>query len=265
MADSKSDSRVWEFVPPIARLRRAPWHAQVDVSRPQLGLHQLRLDEFAIDGQLAGVVPSGVTAWPAKVVDTYVRGHDLVATYEPTADWPYAPQLYWRAERLDTGQGVVTSVSLLVSVQTNLLDTHPRIEVASSLPADEVLRVAIADGEAAHVEALLGGERTIHPRADVCCVLRRLPGGRLSYAEFMPASDFRRLTVDLQPRPSARPNHTPSGGDCHTRWELFAEFLEKGVIRRVRLQLAVLDRAGDIELAAECCRTMKRRPLPLTT
>jgi hypothetical protein len=254
MPDSTSENSSWDFVYPVARLRDGRWSAQVDVSRPQLGLHQLALDGTPLDGQLLSVVPSDVSPWSPKVADAYVRGNDLVATYEPTADWPYAPQLDWRAEPADDVEGVIASLALLVSIQTSLLDTHPRIDVASCLPADEVLRVAIGDGEDVHVEAFLGGERTIHPRANVCCVLRRLPGGKLSYAELMPASDFRQLAVEYQP-----------DGVCRTRWELFAEFLEKGVIRRARLQLALLDQDHDLELAAASGHGLKRRPLPLTT
>jgi hypothetical protein len=70
----------------------------------------------------------------------------------------------------------------------------------------------------------------------------------------MPASDFQRLTVEFD-----------SDSGCRTRWELFAEFLEKGVIRRARLQTALLDRQHDLEAAAVCCRRFHERPLPLTT
>ena len=265
MPNSTPENSLWEFAQPVARLRDGAWQAQVDVAHPERGLHELRVGRTALDGQLVAVVPGGDTPWQAKLADAYVRGPDVVATYEPTADWPYAPQLYWRAEPADGREGVIASLSLLVSIQTSLLDTHPQVEIASSLPAEEVLRVAIGGGDELHVEAFLGGERTVHPRADVCCVVRRLPGGKLSYAEFMSASDFRQLSVDFQPPPGNHPTPTSAAGECHTRWELFAEFLEKGVIRRARLQLALLDRQDDVNLAATCCRHLKRRPLPLTT
>ena len=47
--------------------------------------------------------------------------------------------------------------------------------------------------------------------------------------------------------------------------ELIAEFMEKGVIRRTRLDSVFLPRERDVELVAECCSQFATRPLPLTT
>ena len=51
---------------------------------------------------------------------------------------------------------------------------------------------------------------------------------------------------------------------CSSKWELFSEFLEKGVIRRARLQ-AMFVPEDDVQLVAECCQSIAERPLPLTT
>ncbi len=48
------------------------------------------------------------------------------------------------------------------------------------------------------------------------------------------------------------------------KWELFADFLEKGVIRRARVYGVLLPREDDIELALECCAAVQQIPLPLT-
>ena len=69
----------------------------------------------------------------------------------------------------------------------------------------------------------------------------------------MPLSDFRQLAV------------VRTGGKIGSRWELFAEFLEKGVIRRARLQSLFVPRENDVQLVAECCQSIEKRPLPLTT
>ena len=255
MPESTRDDRSWGFTYPIGRLCDRRWEAQIDVSRPQLGLHHVRCGSVSLDGPLLTIEPTGVAAWPTQVTDAYVRGRDLVATYAPSNRWPYAPQLYWSvAEPVESDDGVLASLSLLVSIQTNLLDSHPRIAVESRLAAEEVLRLVVDNHDDVLVESLIGGEQTIFPRANVCCLLRRLPGGQFSYAEFLPASDFRQLSVEFAP-----------GGECRTRWELFAEFLEKGVIRRARVQLALLNRDNDVQLATACCRRLENRPLPLTT
>jgi hypothetical protein len=70
----------------------------------------------------------------------------------------------------------------------------------------------------------------------------------------MPASDFQSLRIQ-------------SDDACNSsaRWTLFAEFLEKGVIRRARLHSAFLSRENDLHFAAACCDAIQRDSLPLTT
>jgi hypothetical protein len=97
-------------------------------------------------------------------------------------------------------------------------------------------------------------DTTIQPSAGDCCIIRRLADMPLSYVEIMPASDFRHVVV-----------HHESDGICRVSWELFADFLEKGVIRRSRLHSAFVERANDVELAAACGEAMARSSLPLTT
>jgi hypothetical protein len=48
-------------------------------------------------------------------------------------------------------------------------------------------------------------------------------------------------------------------------WRLFAEFLEKGVIRRARIHGAIVPRDNDVEIAAACCKAIDGLELPLTT
>jgi len=250
----------WKFHSPLGALQCGALQGQVDVARPQLGLHRLSLDLAALNGQICSIErdaesDASAAAWPAKLADAYVRGGDLVATYQATDDWPFAPQVYWRAEMPESMDEVLGSLSLLVSVSTHLLDTHPRISATTQLAADEVLHVAPSDDEDVRTTSLTGRrESVLRPGTDACCLLWRLPGGKISYAEIVPASDFRQLTV----------RHDKNGA-CQARWELFADFLEKGVIRRARLQTAFLPRENDAQLAAACCRHFADRPLPLTT
>jgi hypothetical protein len=168
-------------------------------------------------------------------VEAYVRGEDLVAAYRRTEGLPFDPQIYWRADRAGLPPGVLGSLSLLVSVQTDSLDTHPRLYVSTQLAATELLPVSAAPATAA-------------------CLLWRLSDAEFSYAEAMPTTDFCDLTI---------------AGDKEGKLvacrELFGEFLEKGVIRRAQVLSVFLPRERDEELAAECCRALQRRPLPLTT
>ena len=109
----------------------------------------------------SATVPSATStaAWPAKLADAYVRGDDLVATFQATDDWPFAPQVYWRADTLESIDQVLGSVSLVVSVSTHLLDTHPRICAVTQLAADEVFHVVPTDDDGARTTSLSGRKR----------------------------------------------------------------------------------------------------------
>ncbi|MGD9632450.1 MAG: hypothetical protein AB7G28_03640 [Pirellulales bacterium] len=246
------DADFWLMFRRAAKLSGSTLQARVNLDRPDEGIQAFNATTDRCDFRLLSISPDEHGGWPAKLVDTYTRGGDTVAAYAGTESWPFAPQIYWTAETNQLGGAAVHSLSVVISIQTDRLDTHPQIFVRSSLPADEVLRVSVA-GDELLVDSHADGELHIDPQAVACCQLWRLPGGELTYAEIVPASDFSQLSVERVGRQAA------------SRWKLFAEFLEKGVIRRARLQAMFLPREDDVQLAAECCQAIDRRPLPLTT
>jgi hypothetical protein len=255
MESRSPNHNVWKLDRNTGKLHSGPLSAHVDVSRPDLGLQQLRLNDRDLPGRLLAVerhteTQAQESAWPLPLADAYIRGHDLVATYQSTNDWPYSPQLYWSADPLQSVDPLLGSLSLLISVQTHLLDTWPQISVSSRLACRELLQVNAGTG----AWELLQAERTIRPAATACCLLYRLPDAPVSLVEIMPAGDFRELAI----RPTAH-------GECRAEWRLFADFLEKGVIRRATLQTAFVPRENDIQIALKCCAATERRPLPLTT
>jgi hypothetical protein len=149
-------SEFWTLDGHLAELRVGHLTARVDVSHPELGLQELRLNDWKMTNRLLCVSrePEGGehkardqqcdVTWPLAIADAYVRGCDLVTSYQPSADWPYTPQIYWRADKSGRVDGLVHSLSLLVSVQTHLLDTWPRIAVGSHFSCSETLQVLTA-------------------------------------------------------------------------------------------------------------------------
>jgi hypothetical protein len=238
----------WLFSNPRAELHAGALCGLLDVSRPELGLSRLTIDRQPCSGKLFGVLPHAQSEWEQtaphdelsklpvrQLADAYVRGDDLVAAYKPTEAWPYDTQIYWQATDPASATELLSSMSLLVSLQTHLLDTWPTMCIETRLMADEVQ----------HLE---------RSATNACCILYRLAEVPITYAEIMPTSDMRRVTI-------GRGND----GAYHARWELFAEFLEKGVIRRARMHSIVVPRARDTEIASAACDAMDCRPLPLTT
>ena len=243
--------QLWQLDEHRATCSLGDLSATIDLERPDLGLQPLR-----VDGRLLAVTPDAdQPKWPAQLADAYVRGNDVVATYVGQESWPYAPQIYWTVESNLAGGATLPSLSLVVSIQTDLLDTHPRIFAQSSLVADEVLMVSLVGDDLlvdSHVDSSVAGLQGIDPRERVA-ILWRLAGRKWSYAEVMPTSDFRQLAVIRV-----------ASGAIQSQWELFAEFLEKGVIRRARLQSLWALRENDVQLVAKCCQAIEQRPLPLT-
>jgi hypothetical protein len=257
-------AKSWQLAGTIGALSHGNVLGRVDVSQPYRGLQDLRWNDRVLPGHLNSVrrlaeerdnlaAPHNVAAWPLALNEAYVRDADLVATYKESADWPYAPQIYWSAGTLDDVRSVIASLSLVASVQTHLLDTWPRIGASSQLECEEVLQLN-NNGKQPLSQPLRPGQ-IVSASSDACCVLRRLTGGELTYVEIMPASDFHDVSLSVD----------TAAGEQFVTWTLFSEFMEKGVIRRARLVSAFLPRANDVELAATCCDAVLCSPLPLTT
>jgi hypothetical protein len=263
--DLAPSENTWLLSGRIGELHLPTLSGRVDIARPQLGLHEIEWSRRTLPGQLFCVSrgtepqrniilsPDNDPSWPLEISDAYVRGNDLVANYEPSTDWPFSPQVYWQAVALQQIDGVSSALSLLVSVQTHLLNTWPKIVVGSELLCDEVLHLRAGSTGHAQAERLTIGA-TIQPATVPCCILRRLADAPVSLIEVMPASDFREVSCSQE-----------GDGWYRVQWELFAEFLEKGVIRRATLYCAWLNRENDLPIAAACCDAMTRGPLPLTT
>jgi hypothetical protein len=257
----KQAAPCWSLAANIGQARCGALTAEVDLTRPHLGLCAAQLCDKQLSGEYLSLVPGDASAtrsaaWPPTLTDAYVRGRDLVATYAGVESWPYSPTVYWSVDTAVAGQNsgeILAALSLVVSIQTDLLDTHPRIDVRTTLAADDVVLVSVA-GDELLVDSHVDGPQTIDSRTNACGLIWRMRDCDLSYAEIMPTSDFHQLAVTRTGEHAAQ-----------SRWELFSEFLEKGVIRRARLQSLFLPRENDVQLVAECCQAIERKPLPLTT
>ena len=264
MVETSNVSCVWSLAGTVAHLNSGALAGEIDVARPSVGIHQKEFDHGQVPciffGTHRSPEPRPTTHknpndlwWPLTIADSYIRGNDLVASYCPVDDWPYSPQLYWQAASLQVVDGVLGSMTHQVSVQTHLLDTHPKIDTYSQVPCREYLHITLRESGEANVE-LAEGEKAIAPAEEVSCVLWRLQAAPFSYAEIALPTDVREIAF------------YPAGqGRRLAVWRLFSEFLEKGVIRRARVHGAILPRENDVELALECCRAIEQSPLPLTT
>ena len=155
----------------------------------------------------------------------------------------------WRAalhERLSAVQ-----VQMILSVQTDLLDSHPEASVNSFAIESRLFHAPKLQTEAFREigdSAIYGGNAG---REHV--FVFRNEGLDLSYVQMVHPSDF--VAVQIQ---------VNAGRPTLVSTTLFPESLEKGVIRRARISGWFLPAENDLVAAIELAKQFVNEPLPLT-
>jgi len=225
-------SENWRLDGIQATLSAGSLGAVLDVTRPFSGLSNLRLGGDAFVGQLLGVSvaeakQSGAPSKaPWKPDDFYVRGCDLVAAYREPLEQPFNLQAYWRV--LEHGRDQPPVLEAIVSIHTPRWEAYPCVTIESQLPSDELAW------------------------ADDTPILRS--GVAWSYIELAYPGDFA-LTI-MEPQ---------LGGVRGFQWRFGPQFMEKGVIRRLRIRSAIVPRQGDEAAARRLRAGLLAEQPPLTT
>ncbi|MDP7017847.1 MAG: hypothetical protein QGG36_18725 [Pirellulaceae bacterium] len=170
-----------------------------------------------------------------RILDSYVRGSDLLIQYDQADDRDVLPHIYWRHWPAPGGHGV----QMIVSMQTDRLASHPRSVVTTAL--DGPVRAY-----SARTDTWRGcDEWGPSDRAET--FLSEHSAGSLGV--MVHESDYGSCQVS----------------DDRVQYELFSDSLEKGVIRRCRL--AAVWFPGDLSTAraADAYDAFANADLPLTT
>jgi hypothetical protein len=243
----------WQLEGDAACLSCGPLRARVELD----GLGT-RLVVSTWRGELSDAFGALITAGPGPrpkvltVAERYIRGHDYVASYAATSDYPVVPHFYWRAKFHAALSAV--QIEMILSVQTNLLDSQPEANVASF--ALEARLFHSRDLTAPQFEELSANSaqtRFGRARSPQHLFVFRNENLGLSYAQLVHPSDFVATEVNWKESRLWVVNST-----------LFPESLEKGVIRRGRICVWFLPAENDLENAVELARQFVDEPLPLT-
>ena len=235
------NSTVWTIDGTSARLDHGSVRGSLDLGHCVAGLGNLVLggaalpDVALLELQIPRMTDNSTEATP---VDAYVRQNDLVATYEQTDGNRLRLQAYWRAVESPAHLAKATLLELVVSVQTDLLDGDPATHVTSRFSGCTLLRF---------VETSAGEFESTGPGADdgqECFVLLRPDGDDVTIMQAAHPSDSMGIETII----------SDVDGRTEVRHPLFAQHLEKGVIRRARLRVAILPRSDDATLATACYR-----------
>ncbi|HVA48513.1 MAG TPA: hypothetical protein VNH11_19265 [Pirellulales bacterium] len=219
----------WQLNAARGNLQCGDLRASLDARTPARGLFDVRLTDRLPEG--CGFLGVGIdAAAPDTLADLYHRGGDLIARYRQSLQRGFAAEVYWRAGLLHVGGGRFPYCDLLVSVETQLLDSHPLLVAQTWLP--------------------LAAGRDVLQGKDYC--VARLADAAVSYIELCHPADA--LGQALQPY--------ASGLRLTTR--LFGLPLEKGVILRSRLRGLFVSRADDELVARAALADFASLPPPLT-
>jgi hypothetical protein len=247
---------VWTLVYGCAQLEVGSLRAEVRHAALDRGITTLQWrSKPVLDCRLLQLRCPACSPTPPPLVDSYVRGRDLVANYAEAARGAVQPHIYFRAGN----SGDAAGLELIVSMQTSFLDSQPESLVTSELHASEVLILDSVLEQVAQPFDPAVQQATFSGAAGKAAYLFlfRLSDS-LSYAEMVHPGDFVSAQLD------ASSTATRPGTLFKLTWRLFPEPLEKGVIRRCRIAGWFLPRDNDQQRSADLFRQFVEEPLPLT-
>ena len=239
---SANPAELWQFEPTSAKLRTARLSGAVTLDKPDAGLGGLAWNNSPLDGSVLGF-SIGQSVSPQ---DAFVRGADLVAVYAAPEPRSFSWQVYWRAS--EPG-GDLVLVDAILSFQTDRLESFPSVTTQSQLAANEMILVGV-DGKSTKVDFQPFDEA---PTSDHDCLVLRSSTGRWSYLEMTHPLDQGTWQLTRS-----------EDGRTKVRRVLGGSFLEKGVIRRLRLRGAFLARENDLQQAAQLFTRFAAETPPLT-
>jgi hypothetical protein len=227
-------SAFWQLEGQRARFSHAGWQASIDLAKPSGGIALTNPSTVDARGwQILGVELDAPI--DPRRLDAYVRGHDLVATYDEMAPRNLRAQIYWR--QIDprdclehSAEHIKIAFDLIVSVNTSLLDSDPRCQVVSKVSnAESLWDSSSADS-----------------------VIIRPEVGEFSYVEIAHPADCCQSVVEQ------------GHGRAGVARKLFQQRLEKGVILRARVRALVVARDQDQTVGSEAYQHFAATEPPLT-
>ncbi len=236
-----------------------PWQLTESSATGSLGKGQFRafpptptrLAELLLDPQHASIWKiASVKPLPAHACipqEIYNREEDLICRYTQTEKDLFAFQLDWQL--LPAIGPFAIGAELWLSVQTDLLHSQPELEVTSQALGLQPWR--LLSHEELCDAPVIGARCSRGPAAMVCtgndCT------GESGYGVWL-----------IEPSDQSHVRVTSHSTDTALSVRMFGHFMEKGVIRRGRMQfLLAPGRVNDLEIA-HAYQQFANGPLPLT-
>jgi hypothetical protein len=264
---SRDSTSPWKLEKELASCYAGNFQLKVSLSEPFRGA-SLRWEE---SGRAPFEANLFQLQWPWKteteaepgsepISEAYVRHQDLVITYQQRAPRTVRPQVYWRS--LSSGRTSPPQelgLEFLLSLQTDRLASEPKCQLVTEFLGEHCVLHAPPTGleSTGTVWQPVPPVERVELTSAACrpCLLFRPTGSDWSYLEMLYPGDFTHVAVERR----------GIVGSTGSRWTLFDEDLEKGVIRRARLRGMLLHRENDHVVAEQLWNEFLQSELPLTT
>ncbi len=216
------------------------WHFELRGGERGIQLGTQHASESQAEGLPLSIAP--VDDLPLPVVsEQYLRGDRLFLNY-PQGDRRYAMRFSLQPMQV-TAELLV--LEFTVSIQTDLLDTHPMLDL-QAFGDSEVVSADFTVSESNWRSSVQGDH-----------------SGAASVNFIRSENSLAAILLDQRDGPATT---SMSSGE-ELRLRLFGDFLERGVIRTARPWI-ILNRSGGINLEGEFeswHKALEQRPLPLTS
>jgi len=246
---------IWQIINKIAYIEHPSWIGEFDLRNPERGLRinfrgskkahvNTELSESASAFKIS--VPESQRGF--TLGEFYVRGEDLIVQYPSDSYRNFNIQLDFRLMEI---QNEFFGIELWISVQTHLLDTRPSISTGFGLfdVAHQTILAVVDHVLCDSANKACGPE---HLQAGVIAAPMNVDG-HLSCAILIHPLDQRDVIWEFQ-------KDRPEQYDL--RW--FGQSMEKGVIRRGRIQFFLSTKPITIERAQAQYGMFAESPMPLS-
>jgi hypothetical protein len=235
---------VWSSLRTVAEYSQPGWRVALDPALPSSPL----VLESTSGTRWEALAITPLPGHSMVAEEIYVRQQDLIARFGQIGTDEYSFQVDWRL--IEAPLGFDVGLEVWVSLQTNLLDTAPKIQVASQgIGAWTGWRhqqlVSDADASSDADQGWSSG--------NVDSMAGLLSSGKSCSCLWL-----------IEPRDLQQVHWTSKPSSLVQQAELFGAFLEKGVIRRARMQLLVSHQPIALPDVQRAYQGLINRELPLT-
>lgn len=230
---------MWKLNGTEAYLEQGKWRAHYCTAHPELGVLVSHSDSKASIAMIGLIQPSAGRSRPAN--ESYVRQNDLIADFAQCDQSQFGFETYFRM--IPSASHDLLGMEIWLSVQTELLDSTPAMDLTAIVPNAQWVSVP---------ELMIGG---------VPAGWRSLPQGDSSATLGLAA------LVLVHPLDVAQTSHVvnPLAARDMLPLRIFSHFMEKGVIRRARVQVYLSHQTFSAGLCRELFEHFAASELPLTT